>query len=112
MKLNIIQLWKSKGLIVDGIKNSIFIKEDVEQIAEQRHIICKTNKCGYYDPKGEMDTAYFPGEENCGACGCKLQWKLRSLSSNCGLTVVKKEPLWTAEISEEEENLLKTKIPY
>lgn len=109
---NIIQLWKNKGQIIEGITNSIFKKEDVEEIAEQRHVICKTNSCGQYDPKGTSEKAYFPGEESCGACGCKLAWKLRSLSSSCGLTELNQEPLWTAIISEEEEDKLKEKIPY
>lgn len=109
---SVIKLWKNKGQILEGITNSIFKKEDVEEIANARHLICIANDCGYYDPGGKMESAYFPGEESCGACGCKMKWKLRSLSSNCGLTQVGKTPLWTAVITEEEETKLKEKILY
>ena len=40
LKNNVIKLWKVKGQIVEGITNSIFKKEDVEEIAQQRMQIC------------------------------------------------------------------------
>ncbi len=110
--MNIIKLWKNRGQIIEGITNSIFKKDDVEEIARERHLICKTNQCGFYDPEGISPKAYYPGQESCGACGCKIAWKIRSLSSDCGLTEIDKQPLWNAIITKEEEDKLKEKIPY
>ena len=44
LKNNIIQIWKSKGQILEGITNSIFKKEDVEEIAEQAAAESAENK--------------------------------------------------------------------
>lgn len=110
MKINIIKLWKAKGQIMEGVVNSIFKKEDVEEIAAERLVICRSNVCGFYDPDGSSEKAYYLGEESCGACGCKLDWKVRSLSSSCGLIEAGLEPLWTAIITEDEETKLKEKI--
>lgn len=110
MKINPIYLWQQKGKIAEGIKNSIFKQDHIEQIAEERLAICRSNKCGFYDPKGESENAYFPGQESCGQCGCKLSWLTRSLSSNCSLINEGKEPLWKAVLSKEEEDKLKENL--
>ena len=40
LRENIIKIWKSKGQILEGVTNSIFKREDVEQIAKHRMEIC------------------------------------------------------------------------
>lgn len=107
---NIIKIWKNKSQIIEGITNSIFKKEDIEEIATERLTICRTNKCGFYDPEGKSDKAFYPGEESCGCCGCKLAWKTRSLSSACALKDIGKIPLWDGILSEEENIKLKEKL--
>ena len=105
LKNNVIKLWKVKGQIVEGITNSIFKKEDVEEIAQQRMQICK--KCALYDVQGTG--CMVPGTQPCcneklGGCGCSLEFKTRSLSSDCPLGK------WKAELTEEEENQLNQKL--
>jgi hypothetical protein len=105
LKKNIIQIWKSKGQILEGIKNSIFKKEDVEQIAEQRMAICSTCQLYTEDDKGCMVVGTQPCcDERQGGCGCSLGFKIRSLSSECPLGK------WKAEMTEEEEDQLKQKL--
>ena len=83
---NIIKIWKNKGQIFEGITNSIFKKEDVEEIAQHRMQIC--NECDLLDAEGEG--CMVPGTAPCcnekkGGCGCSLSLKTRALSSECPL---------------------------
>lgn len=107
MKLgeNIIRVWKAKGQILEGIKNSIFRRDDVEEIAQGRMFICAN--CDTYDETGTGCLA--PGTQPCcnqdkGGCGCSLKLKTRSLSSSCP------KGHWQAEISQDEEDLLNTRL--
>lgn len=105
VKENIIRIWKSKDQIIEGIANSVFKKEDVEYIAEQRMSVCR--RCDVYDEKGSG--CMVPGTAPCcnqdkGGCGCSLKLKTRSLSSACPLSK------WTAELSQEEEDKLNQKL--
>jgi hypothetical protein len=102
---NIIKIWKNKGAILEGITNSIFKKEDVEEIAQHRICICKA--CDLYDIDGEG--CIVPGTAPCcnekkGGCGCSLSLKTRALSSDCPLGK------WEAELTEEEEDKLNEKL--
>jgi len=107
LKNNIITIWKNKNQIIEGITNSIFKKEDVEEIAQHRIKICQM--CALYDVQPEG--CLLPGTQPCcnekmGGCGCSLSIKTRSLSSSCPLT----PPKWEAVLSEEEENSLNQKL--
>jgi len=107
LKNNIIQIWKSKGQIVEGITNSIFKREDVEEIAEQRLSICKNCPSKCYDKEGKG--CMIPGTQPCcdetqGGCGCSLSLKTRALSSECPFGH------WKAELTEEEEDQLNKKL--
>ncbi len=87
------------------MSNSIFKKEDVEEIAQTRMQIC--NKCDLLDVQG--DGCMVLGTQPCcneklGGCGCSLKFKTRSLSSDCP------KNKWKAELTEEEENLLNQKL--
>ena len=94
-----LEVWKEKGKILEGIKNSIFKDEHVEEVAKLRNEICE--KCDDIDRSG--DKCFAPGTQPCcGVCGCSLKFLQRSLSSSC------KAGKWEAVLSEtEEEDLLK-----
>ena len=97
----LIEIWKKKGKILEGIKNSIFKNEHVEEIAAARNEICQ--KCEFIDRSG--DKCAVPGTQPCcGSCGCSLQFLQRSLSSFCH------EDKWDAVLSEKEEKALNKKL--
>jgi hypothetical protein len=105
LRENIIKVWKSKGQIIEGITNSIFKKEDVEEIAQQRMQICY--KCALLDVQGDgcMVAGTAPCcNEKLGGCGCSLGFKTRSLSSECP------KGHWKAELTQEEEDKLNEKL--
>jgi hypothetical protein len=68
--MSLIEIWKKKGKIFEGIKNSMFKDEHIEAVALKRLEICIT--CPHFDPKGETEKVYVKGEPACAACGCKL----------------------------------------
>ena len=102
---NIIQIWKAKGQILEGVKNSVFKKEHVEEIAEARMSICYF--CDLYteDDKGCMVVGTSPCcNQDKGGCGCSLGFKTRSLSADCPMGH------WKAELTQEEEDALNQKL--
>ena len=106
MKLNgIIQIWKNKGIILEGVVNSVFKTEHIEEIAAERLSICMV--CESYDLSGEG--CFVPGTAPCcsnlnDGCGCSLKFATRSLSKECP------KNKWPAFMSYEEEELLKSKM--
>jgi hypothetical protein len=105
LKQNIIKIWKAKGQILEGVTNSIFKKEDVEEIAEQRMSVCYVCQLYTLNDKGCMVAGTTPCcDEKQGGCGCSLKFKTRSLSSECPLGK------WTAELTQEEEDQLNQKL--
>ena len=85
--------------------NSIFKREDVEEIAQHRMQICTS--CALFDMHGEG--CMVPGTQPCcnekmGGCGCSLGFKTRSLSSECPLSK------WIAEVTPEEEDIINQKL--
>lgn len=87
--------------ILEGIGNSIFVKEEVEKIANKRMELCKV--C----PKNSAnrDEPYFnPGkyysnlrpDVHCSMCACNLYAKTRSLATECPIGS------WKPEASKEE----------
>lgn len=106
--MNIIKIWKSRGQIIEGITNSIFKREDVEEIAKERMNICLS--CDLYT--NESDGCEVGGTQPCcnkqkGGCGCSLFFKIRSLSSNCPHPEGSK---WDAVLTQEEEDTLNKKL--
>lgn len=98
---NLIEIWKNKGKILEGVLNSVFKKEHVEQIAESRIAIC--NSCPDIDNEGKECLA--PGTQPCcSLCGCSLQFKTRSMSSECPAGK------WVALMTEQEEEILNDKL--
>ena len=83
--------------VYEGVKNSVFKRDYVEQIADHRWQICKT--CEHLDTVGKECGA--PGSQPCCAdCGCALMFKTRALASSCP------KGKWKELMSEEDEKLL------
>tara|TARA_R110001592_G_scaffold243219_2_gene504166 strand:+ start:2746 stop:3072 length:327 start_codon:yes stop_codon:yes gene_type:complete len=93
-KNNVTKIWENRKKILEGIKNNVFRNDAVEAIAEERNKICKA--CSNYDTEGVLCTV--PGTAPCcGACGCSLKFKQRSLASGCD------EGYWEPVLTEEED---------
>jgi len=98
------KIWNNRKAILEGVKNSVFKSEHVEEIAAERKAICDT--CPALDKEGSSCLA--PGTQPCcSKCGCSLQFKLRSLSSACG---DEENPKWHALLSQEEEDALNEQL--
>lgn len=97
----IFKIWKERNKILEGIANSVFKKEHVEQVATHRKAICTT--CPSLDLTGEK-CAVIATQPCCGECGCSLNLKTRSLSSSCP------KGHWDALVTEQEEDLIKDSI--
>jgi hypothetical protein len=98
---NIIKLWKEKGKIFEGLKNSMFKQEHIEDIASVRMDIC--NICPHLDTTGNK--CFVVGTQPCcGECGCKLSFKTRSLASDCP------KGHWFAITTQEEEDAILNSI--
>lgn len=97
----VIRIWKEKNKILEGIRNNIFKKADVEHIAAERMAICEA--CPHIDTTG--DKCAVPGTSPCcGLCGCSLSLKTRALSAACD------DKRWDAVLSEEEQDLVNRQI--
>jgi len=99
MKLSI------KG-ILEGVWNSIFIKKEIEEIAEERTQICR--ECPMNSDHQKRFNKYKPllhrTDFHCTVCGCDLHLKTRALSQECPLGK------WKAHITQEEEFELTKKL--
>jgi hypothetical protein len=97
------KIWKARKQILEGAFNLVVKDEFVENVAEFRMNICKG--CKYYDGNCAV-----PGTGPCcGACGCSLKVKVRSLSTVCGKLEKNENPLWLPVISSKEEQELEAK---
>lgn len=83
--------------ILEGVWNSIVIKEAVEQTAKERINICKMCPMNSTEQKRLNNYKTFRPDFHCTVCGCDLHLKTRALSNDCPLGK------WKAEISQEEE---------
>lgn len=91
---DIIKIWKEKNKILEGIKNNIFKKADVEHIAAERMEICST--CVELDTEGSK--CMVPGTSPCcSLCGCSMSLKIRALSARCDAGK------WEAVLTEDEQ---------
>lgn len=99
-----------KGLL-EGIHNSIFVKDEVEKIAKERTSICKL--CSHYS-RNVAGANTIRKDGFCTDCGCNIYLKSRSLSSHCPLgdpnsSFPSEKSKWTFIVSDEEaEKLLLT----
>jgi hypothetical protein len=100
------KIWNSRKLILEGVKNSFLRRPAVEKIAFERMEICI--ECPLIDNTGE--SCLVPGTQPCcGACGCKLSFKTRSLASQCEHP---DGPRWKATMTQAEEDVYYKKINY
>lgn len=100
------KIWRNRKKILEGVTNTVFKKQFVEDVAANRMEICKA--CDEYD--GECQV---PGTGPCcGACGCSLKFKVRSLSSACGLLEKGKKPLWLPVVKQADEDKIREDIGY
>lgn len=84
--------WKQ---IAEGIYNSTFIKEAVEEVAKERMDIC--NEC-LYNSKNSLNPFIFMFPKYCRECKCNLKWKTHSMSASCPLSK------WEAQLESDEES--------
>jgi hypothetical protein len=97
----IAKIIKYRKEILEGAFNLAVKDEFVESVSEYRINICKG--CKYFDGNCAV-----PGTGPCcGACGCSLAVKTRSLSTVCGAIQKNEDPKWLPVISrEDEQNML------
>jgi len=98
------KLWKDKKQILEGISNSLFIREEVEKVAIYREERCQD--CEFYDSSGSSPKVVLKGKPACSICGCNIKFLTHSLSSKCSRHEIGLEPLWIEELTEEEEKTL------
>jgi hypothetical protein len=98
---NTIKIWKERNKIFEGVRNNIFKKEHIEEIAFSRNEVCV--KCPYLDVKGDK-CAVIGTQPCCSECGCSLKLKTRSLSSECP------KGFWQAVTTQQEEDLIRQSI--
>ena len=102
MKLNkIIGAFGNLDQILEGVKNKIFKKKDVEEIADLRWLQCAT--CPSLDTT-DKGCAMKGTQPCCLECGCSLGLKLRALSSSCP------KGKWKAVVTPEAEKAIKEQI--
>lgn len=89
--------------ILEGAWNSIFVKDSIEKVHEDRLHIC--NGCSW-NSTAMKDKGYktFRPDFFCTQCGCNLDMKTRCMSCDCPIGK------WTAQMTEEEENKLTDKL--
>lgn len=90
--------------ILEGVWNSIFIRDEIEKIANERQEICKG--CPLNSDYQKMFNKYktFRPDYHCTSCGCNIVTKSRAMSNYCPIGK------WMAEMTEEEENELTKKL--
>lgn len=87
--------------IMQGAFNSIFVREEIEKIADERINICR--ECPHDSESAkklnpDLKNKLRP-DEHCGLCGCNLHMKTRSLSQVCP----DKPPRWDKVVEEQQE---------
>lgn len=100
-KQTVLQIWKNKGKILEGVSAFVFKKAHIEEVHDERMAICKA--CPEIDLVGTK-CAMSGAQPCCSNCGCSLKFKLRSMSSACPLNK------WTAILTEDEENQMISQI--
>lgn len=101
--MSIINVWKTRNQIFEGIKNSIFTKDTVEAISKERVDLCKS--CENYDVDGKHCVVPRTGP-CCGKCGCSLHLATRSLNYKCPINK------WPVYISDDESVELSMLVKY
>jgi hypothetical protein len=90
--------------IMEGVWNSIFIKQQVEIISGDRLAICKGCSLNSDHQKKFNNYRTFRPDFHCTDCGCNLVTKTRAMSQNCP------KGKWLAQMTEEQEHELNRKL--
>lgn len=90
--------------ILEGMWNSIFIREEIEKVANERQAICKDCPMNSDHAKRFNKYKTFRPDYHCVSCGCNIVGKTRSMSEYCPLGK------WDAQMSKEEEDELTKKL--
>lgn len=73
--------------LIQGLNNSVFVKEQVEKVSAYRLSICNT--CEHYSPNAKQEdktlTQKIRRDKFCLDCDCNMHLKSRSLSAKCPL---------------------------
>lgn len=94
MSSNILDVWKNKKKILEGIKNKIFTNDTIEEISKERLSFCNS-PCEHLDKEGTSCVVKLTAP-CCGLCGCSLELASRSLNYTC------KAGKWPTYISDDE----------
>ena len=87
--------------ILEGITNSVFKKEEVEAVAQERLEICR--RCEFNSKNAEArGEQIFRSDEHCLSCGCNLYLKTRAMSAQCQLD----PPNWESLATDEESQII------
>lgn len=99
-------IWDNKKLILEGLTNSIFIKEEVEVIANQRYNICKQCDYNSKNTPNKIVTNYksVRTDEHCTLCKCNLHAATRSLAKTCPVNK------WLAVTTKDETTIILDKL--
>lgn len=105
-----IEVLKSKFMkidfkgIMEGVWNSVFVKNNIEVISRERLAVCKG--CSFNSDHQKTFNNYktFRPDFHCTDCGCNLQTKTRALSQSCP------KGKWLAQITEDEEGEINRKL--
>lgn len=88
--------------ILEGAWNSVFVKDSIEKVHNERIEIC--NKCPYNSvAMKENNYKSFRPDFHCTVCGCNLDMKTRCMACEC--PIHKWDPLTTEE--EEKQIIIK-----
>lgn len=90
--------------ILEGVWNSIFIKEEIEKVAKERDEICRGCSMNSDHQKRFSKYKTFRPDFHCTVCGCDLHMKTRALSQECPIGK------WKAQVSQEEEFEINKKL--
>jgi hypothetical protein len=90
--------------IIEGAWNSVFVKDSIEQVHNERLKICMTCPHNSQSMKELMGYKSFRPDLHCTVCGCNLDMKTRCLACECP---IKK---WVAVASVEEEKQITDKL--
>ncbi len=88
------RLWKDKWIVLKALYNAIRKKKNIEIMSIERKKICRSNKCGFYDPQGTGENTFIKGKPACGICGCNINILTHSPESTCSLQERGQAPLW------------------
>ena len=102
MKFNkIIGAFGNMDQILEGVKNKVFKKQHIEDIADIRWMECA--QCPELDTTGNK-CAVSATKPCCGACGCSIGLKIRALSASCPMGK------WKSITNNHSEKLIKKQI--